>query len=83
MNLYQEFQATDEALRHFIETGERGQELAAYKMLYPAYGTYVGGYIPFPGTSIVGAAVGHVWGRLKARSQAKYYQQLDASRNAP
>ena len=78
VDLYQEFQATDEALRYFIETNERQQELSAYKILYPAYGTYVGGYLFIIGGSVIGAVVGHIWGRAKARSRVQYYQKLDA-----
>ena len=80
VNLYQEFQATDEALRYFIETGERQEELAAYRVLYPAYGTYAGGYLLVPGGSVAGAVVGHVWGRAKARSRARDYERLDRAR---
>ena len=77
VDLYQEFQATDETFRHLIETGERQEEIAAYKILYPAYGTYVGAYFLFPGTSLVGALLGHIWGRTKAHERKKYYESLD------
>ena len=46
-------------------------------MLYPAYGTYVGAYVPFPGVSIIGALLGHVVGRAKAHSRAAYYAKQD------
>lgn len=83
VDLYQEFRATDDALRYLIETGDRPQEIAAYNILYPAYGTYVGGYFLFPGTSLVGALGGHIWGRAKAHERAAYYAELDASRGLP
>ena len=77
VNLYQEFMASDEAITHLIETGDRTQEIAAYKILYPAYGTYVGGYFLIPGGSIVGAVGGHILGRMKAHSQLKHYREQD------
>jgi len=78
----EEFQATDEALRHLTETGDRDQEIAAYKVLYPAYGTYAGSYIFIIGGPLIGALVGHLWGRAKARSQRKYYEQMAAQHAA-
>lgn len=78
VDLYQEFQATDEAIGYFIESGEKDEELTSYKILYPAYGTYVGSYLFILGGPLIGAAVGHVWGRMKASSRAKYYKKLDA-----
>jgi hypothetical protein len=79
VDLYQEAQATDEAIRHFIETGDRKQELRAYKILYPAMGTYAGSYMFILGGSIIGAIVGHLYGRAKAHDRAKYYERLDAA----
>lgn len=77
VDLYQEFLATDEAVTHLIDTKDQQQELNAYKVLYPAYGTYVGGYVPFPGVAIIGALVGHFVGRAKARERAGYYAAQD------
>ena len=79
VDLYQEYRATDEAVDHLIQIGDRQEELAAYKILYPAYGTYAGTYLLLPGGSLVGAFVGHIFGRMKARDRAKYYQRLDAA----
>jgi len=81
VDLYQEYEATDEALDHLIGIGDRPEELAAYNILYPAYGTYVGNYFFLPGGSVLGALLGHVAGRMKARGRAKYYQRLDAAIN--
>lgn len=77
VDLYQEFQATEHAFDYLIESGHRQEELAAYKLLYPAYGTYVGGYFIFPGTTLIGALCGHIWGRIKAGERARYYEQFD------
>lgn len=79
VDLYQEYQATDEAVDHLVGIGDRPEELAAYKILYPAYGTYVGNYFFLPGGSVLGALLGHVVGRMKARSRATYYERLDAA----
>jgi len=77
VDLYQEYEASDEALRYFIETGARNQEIEAYKILYPAYGTYVGSYIPIIGGTLLGAVIGHMWGRTKAHERLEYYSELD------
>ena len=79
VDLYQEFRASDEAIDHLIEIGDRQEELAAYKILYPAYGTYVGNYLLLPGGSLAGAFLGHIFGRMKAHDRVKYYQRLDAA----
>lgn len=66
-DLYQEHQATSLAFKYIREQELLPLEIEAYKILYPAYGTYVGGYF-FGYGSIVGAIVGHIWGRSKARA---------------
>jgi uncharacterized protein YceK len=79
VDLYQEFRATDEAIDYLVETGEREEELAAYKVLYPAYGTYVGSYfIIVPGAVLAGALIGHLWGSAKAGSRRRYYERVQA-----
>ena len=82
MNLYQEYEASDEAFRYFIETSARNHEIEAYKILYPAYGTYVGSYVPIIGGSLVGALLGHMWGRTKAHERLEYYSELDRTAGA-
>ena len=79
VDLFQEYKASEAALTYLVETDDRPQELAAFKILYPAYGTYVGAYIPFPGGSVAGALIGHAVGREKARSRARYYARRDAA----
>jgi hypothetical protein len=39
----------------------------------------VGNYFFLPGGSVLGALLGHVVGRMKARSRANYYERLDAT----
>ena len=80
VDLAQEHEATTIAIDYFMDSGDRPNELSAYKILYPAYGTYVGGYMPGPFGigSIVAVLAGHVLGRVQAHEQTKFYQQLDA-----
>lgn len=73
-SLYVEAQATRDVLG-YLSLQQRNEELAeAYRILYPAYGTYVGqeigGWIyPQGGVllSVAGAIPGHLWGRYQAR----------------
>lgn len=76
VDLLQEFVATEKTIDFFIANQNRTDELDAYRILYPAYGTYIGSYI-IPYGAYPGIAVGHIWGRLKARSRAKTYRILD------
>lgn len=81
IDLIQEFTASEKAIDYYIRLKDRPAELRAYKLLYPAYSTYLGSYL-IPFGNFAGAAVGHVWGRMKARSRAKYYRILDAASSA-
>lgn len=83
MDLYQEWWATDEAIDFLEETGDRATELRAYKTLWPAYGTYVGGYLPIPFGSVAGAVCGHIIGRIKAASRMRYYNRMDEVLQTP
>ena len=83
VDLYQEYEASDEAFRYFIETGARDHEIEAYKILYPAYGTYMGSYLPMIGGNLMGALLGHMWGRTKAHERLEYYETLDRTTGAP
>lgn len=73
--LYQEAKATGDAIGYLRDRRETEAEKGAYKILYPAYGTYIGGeflqlvpvgrdvfYIIQFGSSIPG----HIAGRIKA-----------------
>ena len=77
VDLYQEFKATDEAIDYLIASDDHRNEIRSYKILYPAYGTYVGGYIPFPLFNLIPVLIGHVWGRQVAHERQELYRQLD------
>ena len=79
VDLFQEYKASEVAFTYLKDTGDERQEIAAYKILYPAYGTYVGAYVPFPGGSVVGALFGHMIGRAKADYQQRLYTERDAA----
>ena len=79
VDLYQEWRATDEAISYLVEAGDRNAELHAYRMLWPAYSTYIGGYAPFPFGSIAGALVGHMFGYVKVKTTRAYYKRMDAA----
>lgn len=72
--LWQEAEATDDALAWEKTWGEQGDERSAYRRLYPAYGTYVGGEVArwLPTSWIVYAVqygsvvVGHGVGQVRA-----------------
>ncbi len=79
VDLYQEYEASDEAISYFKhETPDPEDEIAAYKILYPAYGTYVGSYVVPPIGTVVGAVAGHLIGRSKASQE----RQEDALQRA-
>lgn len=78
VDLYQEYKASDEALNFIISSFDREQELAAYKILYPAFGTYLGSYFFPPIGTVAGAAAGHVAGRGKVWAQRREFRQQDA-----
>lgn len=82
-NLVQEWEATENAIDYLQEIGDRETEYHAYRTLWPAYGTYVGGYLPIPFGFLPGALIGHISGRLKAREQRKFYERMDAVLKAP
>ncbi len=78
VDLYQEFQATDEAIEYLVANNYRDTEFEAYKVLYPAYGSYVGNYIFFP-FGVIAIVVGHIYGRWTVHERQEFYRQLDAS----
>jgi hypothetical protein len=80
-NLYHESRATKHAFEHVRTHKQVDLEIQCYKILYPAYGTYVGSYIPY-GT-IVGAIVGHIWGRVEARQLQNEIDEAKARQADP
>ncbi len=65
VDLYQEYIASHKAFQYSRQRGDTKTEIEEYKVLYPAYGTYVGGYLGFG--FIIPVIVGHIWGRSEAR----------------
>jgi len=71
--LHHEAAATGDALGYYADKRYTKEQKDAYKILYPAYGTYVGGEaavwftgpIAYAGAAI-GAIPGHIVGRIKA-----------------
>jgi hypothetical protein len=70
--LWHEAVATNDALSYLRERGTYEEQQAAYRLLYPAYGTYVGGTAgdllaaPAGALYVAGVVGGHVAGRIKA-----------------
>lgn len=70
MNLFQETVASDEALFYLEQTKQYDDLINAYKILYPAYATYLVSYFASSTPAYVGAViVGHWAGRFKAREK--------------
>ena len=64
--LWQEYVASEDAISWCLATNDREMERSAYRLLYPAFGTYVGGSIfPIAG-GLIGAIPGHIVGRIRA-----------------
>jgi hypothetical protein len=69
--LYPEAKASGDAIGYLRTTQGSEEEKDAYKILYPAYATYVGGefgqFTPWSTLIMVGAVIpGHIAGRIKA-----------------
>lgn len=70
VNLFQEQVATEEAIYYLESTGDYREMLDAYKTLYPAYATYIVGYLSSAPPAYLGAILlGHVYGRFTAREK--------------
>ena len=83
VDLYQEYKATEEAIRYLKETQDHATELSAYKVLYPAYGSYAGSYLFAPIGTIGGVLLGHAAGRSKAVMQKRRYEKAEATEAGP
>jgi hypothetical protein len=87
--LYPEALATGDALGYLRREGTAEEEQAAYKILYPAYATYIGGgigqFTPYSFWFTVGAVVpAHVIGRVKASGvEARRAAENTSPRVAP
>ena len=72
VNLYPEALASSDAISYLRTEGTAEEEKGAYKVLYPAYGTYLGGGIGEVAVPVAyplyigGVVVGHISGRVKA-----------------
>lgn len=73
--LYHEAVATGDAVGYLIDKQQRQEQKDAYKVLYPAYGTYVTGegarwfplgYLESLAIALAGAIPGHIAGRIAA-----------------
>lgn len=69
--LYHEAQATNDALGYLLTESDEQTQKDAYEILYPAYGTYVGGALGSVfsgyGTYVASVLGGHALGRIKSR----------------
>ncbi len=72
--LYHEAQATNDALGYLLTESDEQTQKDAYEILYPAYGTYVGGALGgFVGGNVpyaVAVLGGHAFGRMKSSQLA-------------
>ncbi len=75
--LHHELMASKEAFRFVRDTRDRDAEISSYKLLYPAYGSYVGSYIG-GGGYIAAVVLGHVVGRSEAKERLEYYQKIES-----
>ncbi len=78
VDLYQEYKATHEAITYLKDIEDHSTELSAYKILYPAYGTYVGSYIFPPFGTAVGVLIGHATGRSTAAVVQHRYEHQES-----
>ena len=72
-DLYPEALATRDALGYLRATGTREEQQRGYNILYPAYGTYLGGnvgqWVEYPWdylATLVGVIPGHIVGRIRS-----------------
>lgn len=84
--LFDEARATNDALGYSLEKDPRLLD-SGYKLLYPAYGTYVAGEslggVPVAGPLVgaIGAIPGHIMGRIKASRVREKYPESFPSEN--
>jgi hypothetical protein len=68
-----EYRASRDAIRYSYYKKEKKNELGCYKVLCPAFGSYVGGEFGFLPIYAVSVITGHVIGRIKASKRNSYY----------
>jgi hypothetical protein len=72
--LWHEAVASRDALGYVVATQPPDEQAEAYRLLYPAYGTYVGNaagtFVPGPIPFVGSVVVGHVAGRIEGRRMA-------------
>lgn len=83
VDLYQEYKATAEAIAYLKRTGDRPGEISAYKILYPAYGSYVGSYLFPPIGTIGGVLGGHFFGHSTAAYETYHDKHHPAATPPP
>ncbi len=76
---YQEWIASEDAIRYFHCRHEEKYELNAYPILFPAWGTYAGSFAGWMGQAVA-VTGGHVYGRYyrKARREQLENEPADA-----
>jgi hypothetical protein len=92
--LWHEAVASRDALRYVSATGSPESQEEAYRLLYPAYGTYIGnavgdilpgaGIIPYAGAVVAGHIVGRIQGhRVADENRAVEVQHFDEPGGRP
>jgi hypothetical protein len=76
--LYHEAVATNDALRYLRTEGTTEDEQEAYRLLYPAYGTYLGSAV---GGTLITVVGGHIVGRIEG-SQVPREREQESERLA-
>ena len=79
--LYYEQRATTDVLSYLEDKTETEEKAEAYEILYPAYGTYVGGsalqFSDYSSYGALGAIPGHIVGQIKAHAARKKKRSRD------
>ncbi len=83
VDLYQEYQASAHAILYLRETNDHQAEISAYRILYPAYGSYIGRYLFLPLGTIVGVIIGHIVGQSEAELRMRQYHETEQAPASP
>lgn len=60
VTFYQEYVASEKTINYLATIKNKKEENNAYRLLYPAYGTYAGSYSGLAYGDVIGAAAGHI-----------------------